>query len=117
MSDKLKSELAVTLELTGTKLSDIGIEAILAELSAYPEAGVVEALKRCRRECKYRMSLADVIERMPGRQLEAWKMSDDALVDRAKEIGISTVGKSRDQLVRDIDWHAGQSIHERLSNG
>ena len=66
MSDRVKSELAVTLELTGSTLTDIGLDAFLAELAAYLEADVVVALKRCRRECKYRISLADVLDRLPG---------------------------------------------------
>ena len=46
MSDRVKSELSVTLALTGSKISDIAFEAFLAELAAYLEADVVVALKR-----------------------------------------------------------------------
>ena len=66
MSDRVKSELAVTLELTGTTMTDIGVDAVLAELEAHPVDDVVVALRRCRRESRYKLTLADILERLPG---------------------------------------------------
>lgn len=48
-----------------------------AELQAWPEARVIRAIERCRREVKHRLTLADIIERLhqddgrPGAE-EAW---------------------------------------------
>lgn len=78
MSNILKA-LAVTAELTGTELSKAGVLAFEAELMRYPEATVLKALERFRRESKGRMTLPgvlDLIEDEDGRPSsdEAWAM-------------------------------------------
>ena len=69
--------LAVTCELTGTDLSEGASRAMAFDLSQYPEHQVLAALVRCRRECRHRLTLADVITRLedgrPGPE-EAWAM-------------------------------------------
>lgn len=75
---KIMQELAVTIELIGaTDLSKGVKKVIISELAAYTPEQAIKALKRCQRECKYRLSLADILERIdderPGPN-EAWAM-------------------------------------------
>jgi hypothetical protein len=76
-SANLIKAIGVTLELTNTQLSDGAVKAMLADLAAYPEDQVLGALKRCCRELKSRLTLADVLSRIddgrPGPE-EAWSM-------------------------------------------
>lgn len=69
--------IAVTAELCGKVFSPAAARQFAADLSAYPEAQVLGALERCRREVKGVLSLADVISRLddgrPGAD-EAWAM-------------------------------------------
>lgn len=75
-SELLKG-IVITAEVCGTELSKAAAEVMVRELETYPEAAVVSALKRCRREVKGRLSLASVVERIddghPGVE-EAWAM-------------------------------------------
>lgn len=64
MSAKVIDGLVVAAEMTGTSLSDPAIRGMAMELSVYPESVVLHALARCRRELKYRLTLADIIERI-----------------------------------------------------
>jgi hypothetical protein len=73
----------VTCELVGQTLSDAAIEGIVAELSRYPEASVMEALLRCRRELR-RLTLADILDRVPGQHPgpeEAWGLVSRCLAN------------------------------------
>ena len=76
-SSKLLEAVAVTLELTGTALSEVAVRVFAEDLSRYPDAQVLPALTRCRRECKGRLTIADVLSRLedgrPGVE-EAWAM-------------------------------------------
>jgi len=69
--------LAVACEMTQTTLSKEALMGFVAELQAWPEARVLRAIERCRREVKHRLTLADIIERLhqddgrPGAE-EAW---------------------------------------------
>lgn len=76
-SINLAKAVAVTAELTGTNLSETAIQVMLGDLSRYPEAQVMGALTKCRRELKGRLTIADVISRLddgrPGVE-EAWAM-------------------------------------------
>ena len=75
--------IAVTAELMGTDLSEAAARVFACELSGFPEAQVIEALTRCRREVRGRLTLADVLSRIddgrPGAE-EAW-----ALVPRSED--------------------------------
>ncbi|KAA3633843.1 MAG: hypothetical protein DWQ08_01340 [Proteobacteria bacterium] len=77
MSEDLVKALAVTAALTGTDLTEIQLEAMVRELAAYPADAVFSALRRCSREVKYRLTLADVIQRIddgyPSPE-EAWSL-------------------------------------------
>lgn len=69
--------IAVTCELTGTNLSEGAARVLANDLTAYPEAQILGALSRCRKELKGRLTVADVISRLddgrPGPE-EAWAM-------------------------------------------
>lgn len=77
MSADILKALTVAAELTGTELSKDGLSAMLDDLSTYPEPQVLEALHRCRKELKGRLTLADIISRIddgrPGVE-SAWAM-------------------------------------------
>lgn len=78
----------VTCELVGQTLSDAAIEGIVAELSRYPEASVMEALLRCRRELR-RLTLADILDRLPGQHPgpeEAWALVSRCLANEQVSI-------------------------------
>lgn len=77
VSEILIKAIAVTAELTGTELSLDAVKMMINDLSAYPEQQVLDALVRCRRELRSRLTLADVISRIddgrPGPE-SAWAM-------------------------------------------
>lgn len=77
MSVKVLEAIAVAAEMTGTELSKAAMRGMELELETYPEQAVLQALARCRRELKHRLTLADIIERLEtcdGRPTadEAW---------------------------------------------
>lgn len=72
---KLLEALAVVCELTGTEWSKPTIKVIEQELSAYPIQDVQLALRRCQTELKGRVTLADILDRIPSQHPgveEAW---------------------------------------------
>lgn len=60
----LEQALMLTAELLGTPLSVGAARLMLADLAAYPEATVLAALTRCRREVTGRLTLAAIVERL-----------------------------------------------------
>ena len=75
---KLIEAIAVAQEVTGTPLgSDAAIEAMVMDLQAYPQGQVLAAIRRCMREVKGKLTLADIISRIddgrPPREV-AWSM-------------------------------------------
>jgi hypothetical protein len=79
----LLEAVTVTFELVGQAVSDASLKAIVQELVRYPEADVLEALTRCRRECR-KLSLADILDRIPGQHPkpeEAWALVSRCLVN------------------------------------
>ncbi|MDE2823696.1 MAG: hypothetical protein OXK79_09345, partial [Chloroflexota bacterium] len=66
MSTRIIEALVVALEVTNTVVSESAVKVMEADLREYPEEAVVGALTRCRRECKHRLTLADILERLPG---------------------------------------------------
>lgn len=81
---KLHEAVALTYAAVGQELSDAALELICADLAAYPPKGVAEALQRCRREVRGRLSLADILDRIPcghpGVE-EAWSLVCRAIGD------------------------------------
>ena len=87
---ELIQAIAVTAELTSTVMSDAAVAVMAEDLLAYPEAAVLSALSRCRRELTGRLSLAAVLERLEegdGRPSsdEAWAIAI-AAADEAETV-------------------------------
>lgn len=84
MNPNILKAVAVTAELTGAELSEAALRVMAGDLDAYPEAAVIRALDRCRKELKSRLTLAAVLERIeeqdgrPGAD-EAWAIALGAL--------------------------------------
>ena len=78
-SKNLIQALAVTAELCGgTELSELAAKAFIADLEIYPEAHVIAALALCRKELTGRLTLAAVLQRIPGQHPgaeEAWAIA------------------------------------------
>jgi hypothetical protein len=74
-SKALLEAVVVTAELCGRVFSGPAARVFVADLSAYPEAQIIGALARCRRELKGLLTVADVVSRLddgrPGVE-EAW---------------------------------------------
>lgn len=72
---KLLDEIMITAEVTGTSLSKAGAMAFVRALQRYPEQQVIASLHRCQVECKYKLTIADIVSRLddgrPGVE-EAW---------------------------------------------
>lgn len=66
MSKPILEALAVMAELTGTEWSKPTVQVIERELSAYPESDVMMAIRRCQTELRCRVSLADILDRIPS---------------------------------------------------
>lgn len=76
--------IAVTAELTGTVLSEAAARMFAQDLEGYDESVLMDALTRSRRELKGRLTVADVLSRIPtGHPTpeEAWSMVHQALGD------------------------------------
>lgn len=77
MKKRIIKALGVACALTGTEMTDEQAEAMARQLDDYPEELVIAALKKASREVKFRLTLADVIERIddghPSPEI-AWAM-------------------------------------------
>lgn len=85
-SDQLRKALAVTAELFGKEFSPDAAHMLLMDLEGYPEAAVLTALTRCRRELSRFPSVADILARIedgrPGAE-EAWALLPKTEADSA----------------------------------
>ncbi|QRF60225.1 hypothetical protein [Variovorax paradoxus] len=76
-SIELIQAVAVTAELCGRTFSEAAARMFVQDLSLYPEAAVLGALTRCRREVRGVLTVQDVVSRLddgrPGVD-EAWAM-------------------------------------------
>lgn len=74
-SAELLQAIAVTTELCGRTFSEAAAGVFANDLTGFPEAAVVKALVRCRREVKGALTIQDVVSRIddgrPGFE-EAW---------------------------------------------
>ena len=70
MSRGVAAKLLVALEATGTQWSDDTVSYVLAKLSGREEADVLVALERCIERCKYKLTLADILECLPSQRPE-----------------------------------------------
>lgn len=77
MSEALIKAVVATAQVMGTDLSEDAARMFCSDLGDYNESAVMQALTRCRREVKGKLTLADVISRIddgrPGAN-EAWSM-------------------------------------------
>lgn len=77
LSADLLEAIAVTAELCGRTFSAPAAAMFASDLAAYPEAAVLGALTRCRREVRGVLTVQDVVSRIddgrPGAD-EAWAM-------------------------------------------
>ena len=72
---KLLEVMAVMCELTGTEWSEPTVKVIERELSCYPLPATLQALERCQRELRHKVTLADILDRIPGQHMgveQAW---------------------------------------------
>jgi hypothetical protein len=76
-SEKLIKAVIATAQLMGTDLNADAARMFCEDLATYDEPLVLDALSRCRREVKSKLTLADVISRIddgrPGPN-EAWSL-------------------------------------------
>lgn len=80
---KLHEALSATFAAIGQEMSDVALALISRDLEVYPLRDVFSALSRCRKELR-RMSLVDILDRMPGGHPgpeEAWGIVAKALAD------------------------------------
>ena len=75
--DIAKALAVASFDITGNEMNAVALDAMVEDLAPYGVAPVMDALTRCRRECKGRLTLADILERMEsadGRPAadEAW---------------------------------------------
>jgi hypothetical protein len=77
-SERLVKAFFVALEVTGSPtISDAAIAVMLKDLSGYPEEQVISAIRRCCREVKGKLTLADIIQRLDDGRPDpetAWSM-------------------------------------------
>ena len=78
---KILENLAATAELMGQAISPTALAIMASDLSAYPEDVILKALAQVRRESKFKLTLAAIIEQIeklnPDGRLgddEAWAM-------------------------------------------
>lgn len=77
--------LTVAFQFVNQSMPDIAIAEMAHELSAYPEAHVLAALKRCRSELKS-IRYSDIVDRLPGGHPgpeEAWSVIGPSLRDES----------------------------------
>ena len=113
--NKLIEAIAVAQEVTGTPLSSDGaVEAMLADLQVYPDGQVLAALRRCMREVKGKLTLADIISRIDdGRPPPevAWSM-----VPKSEAASVCWTGEMREAFAvayRLIE--AGETVQARMA--
>lgn len=75
---KILENIAATAELMGQQISPIAAAMMAKDLSAYPQELVIEALTLLRRESKFKLSLAAVIEKIEQLQPDGRPGADEA---------------------------------------
>lgn len=75
---KLLENLAATAELMGQQISPTALAIMAKDLSVYPQSVVIEALGMLRRESKFKMTLAAVIEKVEQLQPDGRPGADEA---------------------------------------
>ena len=70
-SEALLQAIAVTAELTNTQLSTVAARVMAEDLARYPQNQILDALTRCRREIKGKLTIHDVLSRIEDGRPEA----------------------------------------------
>ncbi len=84
----LLESVAATYAVIGQEMNDLALRAIVAELAQYPADGVNVALSRCRKELR-KLTLADILERIPGghpKPEEAWAIVSRVMSDEQPSV-------------------------------
>ncbi len=110
--------LAVTAELTGTELSAAALRVMAGDLAQYAEDSVLRALTRCRKELKYKLTLAEILERLnegDGRPSsdEAWATALGAL-DEAETVVWTDEAQRAFAVARPV-LSAGDKVGARMA--
>ena len=140
MTPELIKAIAVTARLMGMQMDDVMAEVFAGDLSAYPERQVLAALTRCRKECRGRLTVAEVVSRiddgrpgveeswalLPKSEADSGAMTAEMLAGYAVAIPLLEEGRHVDarmafkevyvaavQRARD----AGEEVHWRASLG
>jgi len=74
---QITAAIATAAEVVGTELTTGALKAMVRVLSRYDFRAVMQAVESAMLECKYKITLADIIERIPDdrpRPSEAWAM-------------------------------------------
>lgn len=85
-NERLVKAIVVTAEVCGHEISPLAAKVMVRDLRQHPIDDVLNALQRCRRECKGRLTLSAVISRLPGQHLgadEAWAIASQAADEAA----------------------------------
>lgn len=108
--DEIVKALAVVCELTGADFSQPARQYFLQELGGYGAADVLPALKACARECKRKLSLADVIEKIEEKREKDKAASYWAMLSDESDL-------RRRALTAGIPWESGKErVREMLKN-
>lgn len=118
MSNEILKAIAVTAEMTQTEFSKHALMAMVQELSAYPEADVLNALRKCYREIKSRLTLADIIERVEladGRPKadEAWVIAIRANDERETVVWTNEMQQAFNQASPSLEM--GDEVGARMA--
>lgn len=84
---KTVKALGVVLEMAGQEMSEAAMDMMASELSQFEFGAVQNALRKCARECKYKITLAEIIDRIDdGRPSpeKAWQDVQHLTEDDAK---------------------------------
>ena len=89
MSTAVLEALGVACELTSTSLSKGAISVMAEECDKYPESQVLGAIRKCCKQVKGRLTLADILTRLedgrPGME-EAWATVSLAMTSESRTI-------------------------------
>lgn len=80
------SGLTMAASVMGTTMGDEALEYIERELQEYSPVESLQAIRRCMREVKHKLTLADILERLPNQHPkaeEAWGICKDSIVSEA----------------------------------